>query len=107
MAGINDVDDVIDTWHEYVAQQKEEELKRIIEEEHLKEKETRQFVDYSFRVGGMKTTGTDIDILMPPMTRFGSGNRAEEKNNLINRLLAFFERFFGVGGIDTENEEDV
>lgn len=55
----------------------------------------------------MKTTGTDIDILMPPMTRFGSGNRAEEKNNLINRLLAFFERFFGVGGIDTENEEDV
>ena len=107
MAGINDVDDVMDAWHEYVAQQKEEELKRIIEEEHLKEKETRQFVDYSFRVGGMKTTGTDIDILLPPMTRFGSGNRAEKKNNLINRLLAYFERFFGVGGIDTENEEDV
>jgi type I restriction enzyme R subunit len=107
MAGINDVDDVMDAWHEYVAQQKEEELKKIIEEEHLKEKETRQFVDYSFRVGGMKTTGTDIDVLMPPMTRFGSGNRAEKKNNLINRLLAYFERFFGVGVIDTENEEDV
>ncbi len=106
MAGINDIDDVMDAWHEYVARQKEEELKNIIEEEHLKEKETRQFIDYSFKVGGMKTTGTDIDVLMPPMTRFGSGNRAEKKKNLIDRLLAYFERFFGIGAIDNDNEDD-
>ena len=104
MAGINDIDDVMDAWHEFVARQKEEELKKIIEEEHLKEKETRQFIDYSFRVGGMKTTGTDIDVLMPPMTRFGSGNRAEKKKNLIDRLLAYFERFFGIGVI-TEDDD--
>lgn len=104
MAGINDIDDVMDAWHEFVARQKEEELKKIIEEEHLKEKETRQFIDYSFRVGGMKTTGTDIDVLMPPMTRFGSGNRAEKKKNLIGRLLAYFERFFGIGVI-TEDDD--
>ena len=104
MAGINDIDDVMDAWHEFVARQKEEELKKIIEEEHLKEKETRQFIDYSFRVGGMKTTGTDIDVLMPPMTRFGSGNRAEKKKNLIDRLLAYFERFFGIGVITEEDD---
>ena len=104
MAGINDIDDVMDAWHEFVARQKEEELKKIIEEEQLKEKETRQFIDYSFRVGGMKTTGTDIDVLMPPMTRFGSGNRAEKKKNLIDRLLAYFERFFGIGGIAEEDD---
>lgn len=97
MAGINDVDDVMDAWREYVARQKEEELKKIIEEEHLKEKETRQFIDYSFKTGGLKTTGTEIDVLMPPMTRFGSGNRAEKKKNLIERLLGYFEKFFGVG----------
>ena len=106
MAGINDVDDVMDAWHEYVARQKEEELKKIIEEEHLKEKETRQFVDYSFKVGGMKTTGTDIDVLMPPMTRFGSGNRAEKKKNIIDRLMAYFERFFGIGTIDSLEHDD-
>ncbi len=106
MAGINDIDDVMDAWHEYVARQKEEELKKIIEEEHLKEKETWQFIDYSFKVGGMKTTGTDIDVLMPPMTRFGSGNRAEKKKNLIDRLLAYFERFFGIGAIDTSDKEE-
>lgn len=104
MAGINEIDDVMDAWHEFVARQKEEELKKIIEEEHLKEKETRQFIDYSFRVGGMKTTGTDIDVLMPPMTRFGSGNRAEKKKNLIDRLLAYYERFFGIGVITEEDD---
>ncbi|MCR5234494.1 MAG: type I restriction endonuclease subunit R [Lachnospiraceae bacterium] len=106
MAGINDIDDVMDAWHEFVARQKEEELKKIIEEEHLKEKETRQFIDYSFRVGGMKTTGTDIDVLMPPMTRFGSGNRAEKKKNIIDRLLAYFERFFGIGTIESDEQND-
>jgi type I restriction enzyme R subunit len=104
IAGINDVDDIMDAWHEYVAKQKEEELRKIIEEEHLKEKETRQFVDYSFRVGGMKTTGTDIDILMPPISRFGAGNRAEKKKKLIDRLLAYFERFFGIGSIEADEE---
>nr|MCR5726550.1 type I restriction endonuclease subunit R [Lachnospiraceae bacterium] len=106
IAGINDIDDVMDAWHEYVAKMKEEELVKIIQEENLKEKETRQFVDYSFKTGSMKTSGTDIDILMPPMSRFGSGNRAEKKKNLVDRLLAYFERFFGIGAIDTENEGD-
>ena len=81
-------------------------IRKIIEEEHLKEKETWQFIDYSFKVGGMKTTGTEIDVLMPPMTRFGSGNRAEKKKNLIDRLLAYFERFFGIGAIDTSDKEE-
>ena len=105
MAGINDIDDVMDAWHEFVAKQKEEELKRIIEEENLKENETRQFIEYSFKVGGMKTNGTDIDMLMPPMSRFGGGDRAEKKKNLIERLLAYFDRFFGIGAV-TEDEDE-
>ena len=104
MAGINDIDDVMDAWHEFVAKQKEEELKRIIEEENLKEKETRQFVEYSFKVGGMKTNGTDIDMLMPPMSRFGGGDRAEKKKNLIERLLTYFDRFFGIGSVTEEDD---
>ena len=105
MAGINDIDDVMDAWHEFVAKQKEEELKRIIEEENLKENETRQFIEYSFKVGGMKTNGTDIDMLMPPMSRFGGGDRAEKKKNLIERLLAYFDRFFGIGAVTEEEDE--
>ena len=95
IAGINDVDDVLLEWKEFVVKKKEEELAAIIAEEKLKNDETRKFVEYSFRDGVMKTTGTDIDKIMPPMSRFGGGR--EKKKESIQRVLAFFERFFGIG----------
>lgn len=96
IAGINDVDDVLLEWKEFVVKKKEEELAAIIAEEKLKNDETRKFVEYSFRDGVMKTTGTDIDKIMPPMSRFGGG-REKKKESIIQRLFAFFERFFGIG----------
>jgi len=95
IAGINDVDDVMIEWREFVAKQKELELVSIINEEKLKENETRKFVEYSFRDGVMKTTGTDIDKLMPAMSRFG-GTREKKKLSVIEKLKNFFEKFFGI-----------
>lgn len=97
IAGINEVDDVFTEWREYVAKAKEKELNRIIEEEKLKPEETRKFMDNSFRDGALKTIGTDIDKLMPPVSRFSGGNRAEKKQSVIEKFKTFFERFFGIG----------
>ena len=97
IAGINDVSDVIIEWRQYVAAEKERQLVEIIQEENLKEAETRKFIEVAFRDGSVKTTGTDIDKLMPPMSRFGGGNRAEKKQGVIRKLMQFFERFFGIG----------
>lgn len=97
IAGINDVTDVMVEWREYVAQEKERQLTEIIRDENLKENETRKFMEIAFRDGAVKTTGTDIDKLLPPMSRFGGGNRAEKKQGVIAKLLGFFERFFGIG----------
>lgn len=97
IAGINDVSDVMVEWRQYVAEEKERQLVAIIREENLKEEETRKFIEVAFRDGSVKTTGTDIDRLMPPMSRFGGGNRAEKKQGVIAKLLGFFERFFGIG----------
>ena len=97
IAGINEVSDVMVEWRQYVAEEKERQLVAIIQEENLKEEETRKFMEVAFRDGSVKTTGTDIDKLMPAMSRFGGGNRAEKKQGVIVKLLTFFERFFGVG----------
>ena len=97
IAGINDVSDVMIEWRQYVAAEKERQLVEIIQEENLKEAETRKFIEVAFRDGSVKTTGTDIDKLMPPMSRFGGGNRAEKKQGVITKLMQFFERFFGIG----------
>lgn len=97
IAGINDVDDVMIEWRKFVVGQKEKELSQIIAQEGLKDAETRRFVEYAFRDGAMKTTGTDVDKLMPAMSRFGGGNREVKKKTILERLLAFFEKFFGIG----------
>ena len=58
----------------------------IIQEENLKDEETRRFMDSAFRDGSVKTTGTDIDKLMPPISRFSGGNRAEKKQTIIEKM---------------------
>lgn len=97
IAGINDVSDVMLEWRTFVAEEKERQLVAIIQEENLKDDETRRFMDSAFRDGSVKTTGTDIDKLMPPISRFGGGNRTVKKQAIIDKLMAFFNRFFGIG----------
>ena len=107
IAGINDVQDVMAEWHDYVAKMREEELLKIIKEEKLKEVETRKFIENAFRDGEIKTIGTDIDKLMPPVSRFGNSNRSIKKQNVIDKLKSFFERFFGIGGSFVESDNNL
>lgn len=111
--GINDVEDVLLEWNFFVAEQREQQLKAIIAEEKLKEAETRKFLEDAFRNGEIKTTGTDLDKIMPPVTRFG-GERSRKKQTVIEKLKGFFDKFFGIGSgslvmsetSDTEESED-
>ena len=98
IAGINDVDDVMFEWNGFVAKQREQDLMAIIQDEKLKPEETRIFLENSFREGEIKTVGTDIDRIMPPVSRFGGGNRALKKQTIIDKLKIFFEKYFGIGG---------
>lgn len=89
---------VKEDWHAYVAEKKEKELGELIAEEKLKPEATVKFLDNAFRDGVLKTTGTDIDALMPPMPLFGKAgkNRVAKKQSLIEKLKAYFEKFFGI-----------
>ena len=97
IAGVNDIEDVMGEWNEYVSKQREADLQQLIQEEKLKPEETRKFLENAFREGEVKTVGTDIDKLMPPVSRFGGGKRAKTKQTIIERLKAFFEKYFGIG----------
>ena len=98
IAGINDVDDVMEEWRAFVAVEREKELNQIIQEEKLREPETRKYLENAFRDGEIRTTGTDIDKLMPPVSRFGGGGaRAKKKKTVIDKLKGFFDKFFGIG----------
>ena len=96
IGSVNADTDVEKSWKDFVRQRKDEDLKEIIDSEHLKPQETRIFIDNSFRDGQVRTTGTDIDRILPPMSRFGGGNRQEKKKSVIDKIQAFFDRYFGL-----------
>lgn len=101
---INADTNVMDDWGKFVKEQKEIDLKKIINDENLNEKETRKFLDNAFRDGQVKTNGTDIEKILPPMRRFGGGNRAEKKENIIVKVKKFFEKYFGLGTADKNDD---
>ena len=99
LGSVNNITDVVGEWNEFVSKQRENDLSGIIRDEKLKEEETRKFLEKAFEDGEIRTTGTDIDKIMPPVSRFGGGgnNRAVKKQNVIDKLKTFFDRYFGIG----------
>lgn len=98
LARVNAQTEVDGEWKKFVDEQREQDLFVIIEEEKLKADETHKFVDNSFRDGVLKTTGTDIDDILPAVSRFGGGNRVEKKKRVIDRLMAYFEKYLELVG---------
>ena len=105
IAGINDIDDIMSEWHKFIAEAKEQQLMQIITEENLKEKETRKFLESCLLNGEVKTSGKDIDSLLPPMSWFDV-KRAEKKQRVIDKFRTFFERFYGIGDANLSDFKD-
>ena len=104
---INANTNVYSDWAKFVREQKEIDLENLINEENLNEEATRKFLDNSFRDGEVKTTGTDIEKILPPMRRFGGGNRAEKKQTIIDKIKKFFEKYFGINSSNNEENNEI
>ena len=98
IARVNVSTKVDDDWQKFVLEQKDVDLAVLIEAEKLKPKETWKFVENAFRDSNLKTTGTDIDKILPPVSRFSGGgsSRAAKKQSVIGKLATFFEKYLGL-----------
>lgn len=105
---INADTNVTDDWQRFVREQRETDIQSLIAEEKLKPEETKKFVANAFRDGVLKTTGTDVDRILPPVSRFGGGgSRDKKKQTVIEKLKAFFEKYFGLlSSEDHINQEE-
>ena len=98
IASVNADGSVEEQWMAFVKGQKRRDLDALIAEENLKQDETVAFFEGSLRDDFLKTTGTDIDLILPPMSRFGGGTREEKKQAVIAKLRTLFERYKGLAG---------
>lgn len=104
---INVNNDIYKDWTAFVKEQKEHDLETLIKEENLNSEETRKFLDNSFRDGEVKTTGTDIEKILPPMRRFGGDNKTKRKQTIIEKISKFFEKYFGISNSENESNSSI
>lgn len=94
---INASTDVNGDWQKFVQEQKEVDIQELIQEEKLKPEETKKLMDNAFRDGILKTTGIDVDKILPPVSRFGGGgSRDKKKQIVIDKLKCLFDKYFGI-----------
>ena len=95
-----DVDiDINETFNEFITGKKKEELDKLIEEERLDKDKTYNFIRKSFEGGQVETLGNDISELLPPVSLFAKENNKKTiRERVTNKILDFFERFFGISG---------
>ena len=107
LKGVTAGSNVGDSWAEYIKQQKEEELKKIIEEEKLRPLETKNFMDMAFRNGFVSISGTAFAQILPAMSRFAKDNKREEvRQRVYEKLCAYLEKFKDLSSPSDEGEED-
>ena len=95
-----DIHSVVDKdWQKYVEKKRIEELEEIIKHENLDHDETYKFVQNAFHSGSVATTGTALAKVLPPVSRFSpTGERSKKRESVLDKLMRFFERFFGISG---------
>lgn len=99
IAGLNAASDVREDWPKFVREEREADLAALITGESLNDGPARQFVKNAFRDGFVKTTGTDLNAIMPPLSIFDE-KREAKRQGLIEKLKAFLEKYRGLLGLE-------
>ena len=93
---LNDIDLDIDKlgqiWVDFANDAKKKELERIIEENGLKEEETKRFVENCFADGVYETKGSNFNNILPKKSFFGGASK-ELSDRISDILNAFFEKY--------------
>ncbi len=93
--------EVNDKWQEYVNRRKRDEFEAIVEEEHLKAAEAREFIETSFKRGYVAEGGLELNGIMPPINPFDpNANREGKLHHVLNRIKEFFNKFFDIANGD-------
>ena len=92
------VDGAVDEeWQAFVAKKCGEEFDAIINAESLRPGPAHDFIQSAFREGTLRTSGTSLTKVLPPVSRFAAeGGHSEKKQRVTQKFQAFFDRFYGL-----------
>lgn len=83
----NEPNNIQNILNAYINRKTEKHFTALVKQEDIEN------ADYNLSV----STGTDLDKILPPISRFSGGsNRALKKQTVIEKLKDFFEKYFGL-----------
>lgn len=85
-------ENISNAWIQYITEEKEKELNQLIQEENLKEIETRKFINNIFEYGFVPEGGLELNSILPPMNPF-SKDRRIKLNNVIDKIKIYFNKY--------------
>jgi len=89
--------DIIEAFFKFAQKKQKEEVKELIEEEKLKEKEAKRYITLSLRRGYASENGTDLNSILPKMSPLNP-KYLTKKRDVFKKISSFVEKFRGVGG---------
>ena len=87
-------EDILEAFYTYAKIEKEKEIDKLIEEENLKEK-SKKFIEKSINKGHVIQGGTELDEVLPSVTRRG-GAREAKKQSVLSKLKEIVKVFVGI-----------
>jgi type I restriction enzyme R subunit len=94
---LNDKANVIDSFFQYAQAKQKAEALELITEENLNEEEAKRYITTSLKREYASENGTELNALLPKMSPLNP-QYLTKKKNVFQRLVAFIEKFKGVGG---------
>ena len=86
--------DIYEEWKNYINQQRKIDLDTIISEEKLKEKETYNFIENSFKNGFVQEVGMELSNILPPISYFTKDNQKEKiREKVLDKIKLYFNKY--------------
>ncbi|GFH43069.1 hypothetical protein Hs30E_16200 [Lactococcus hodotermopsidis] len=87
-------DAILAAFYSYANEQKEVQIKKLAEDENLKEESTR-FIEKSISKGHVDSAGAELDSILPPTSR-RRGARESKKQTVLQKIQELVEVFIGI-----------
>ncbi|WGQ14747.1 type I restriction endonuclease subunit R [Sphingobacterium faecium] len=94
---IQDKANVIDSFFKYAQEKQKKEASELITEENLNEEEAKRYITGSLKREFANENGTELSYLLPKMSRLNP-EYLNKKQSVFQKIVAFVEKFKGVGG---------
>lgn len=94
---ISDKTEIIKAFFEYAQSKQKEEALELISSENLNEKEAKHYMEISLRREFASENGTDFNAILPKMSPLNP-QYLTKKQTVFQKIVAFIEKFKGVGG---------